>query len=108
MRGGGHQRGLRGASSRGNPAVFVKPSLIGPAVSGCVVEVINVDCEELLAEIIQLFLLNLLLLVHHMRGGGHQCGLRGASGRGKTAVFVKPALIGPAHACMRGLRLASG
>ncbi len=42
-----------------------------------------------------------------MRSGGHQCGLRGASGRGKTDVFVKPALIGPAHACMRGLRLAS-
>ncbi len=33
------------------------------------------DCEELLADVIQLFLLNLLLLVQPMRGEGFQCGV---------------------------------
>ncbi len=39
-----------------------------------------------------------------MRGGGHQCGLRGASGRGNPAVFVKPSLIGPAYICGEGFQ----
>jgi hypothetical protein len=47
-----------------------------------------------------------------MRGGGHQCGLRGASGRGSPSVFLLNLLLlflrmrGGGH--QRGLRGASG